>query len=168
MLLLTSAVSILLKSFAIVLHFKLIRYCRLTQFWIHLQITWLKNGFHLQSSSSRMAILYDGEYCVLRFRRVMQEDSGNYTVLAENAIGQQSTSATLTVDPSFHRAPDRRSVQDCFAMLKFSHNKLIYFQFFSTEPSGTISSTSPISVTSFDTSSRLGIKSRRFEPTIYH
>jgi Immunoglobulin I-set domain len=38
----------------------------------------------------------------------MQEDSGNYTIVAENSAGKQSCSATLAVDSSFRRNQGKR------------------------------------------------------------
>ncbi|OQV25891.1 Titin [Hypsibius exemplaris] len=75
------------------------------------RITWLKNGSRLQSPTSRLQLLYDGEWIVLRIRMALQEDSGNYTILAENGAGQQSCSATLTVDTSFRQRHGKSSSQ---------------------------------------------------------
>ena len=68
-----------------------------------------------------MALLYDGEFIVMRIRMAMQEDSGHYTILAENTAGQQSCSATLTVDSSFRTHHGKRYFFLYFTVL-FMHS----------------------------------------------
>ncbi|XP_055350635.1 titin-like [Paramacrobiotus metropolitanus] len=75
------------------------------------RITWLKNGTRLQSPSARLQLLYDGEFVIMRIRMAMQEDTGHYTIVAENTAGQQTCSASLTVDPSFRRQQGKSSSQ---------------------------------------------------------
>ena len=63
------------------------------------KVTWFHNGVRLRPST-RAATSHSNSNAVLRLRAVQPEDSGHYTMLAENAAGCIVSSAFLAVEPA--------------------------------------------------------------------
>ncbi|XP_055338080.1 LOW QUALITY PROTEIN: titin-like [Paramacrobiotus metropolitanus] len=61
-------------------------------------VSWLKNGQRLPAYSARHVYHQDGDYVGLTVRMALKEDAGNYTAIAENPVGQDACSATVTID----------------------------------------------------------------------
>ena len=52
------------------------------------QISWLKNGRPLSPGSQRIQANYKGSLAMLKISNVAPEDSGEYTVFADNSYGK--------------------------------------------------------------------------------
>ncbi|XP_024080936.1 titin isoform X2 [Cimex lectularius] len=63
------------------------------------RLTWFKNGKRLASSQKHQTT-YSNQQASLRINQVSAQDSGHYTLLAENPQGCVVTSAYLAVEPS--------------------------------------------------------------------
>ncbi|KAL3105626.1 hypothetical protein niasHT_021729 [Heterodera trifolii] len=63
-----------------------------------LRIFWLRDGQPLPHAS-RLRTFHDFGYCSLDILSVYSEDSGTYTCVAENALGQAETSTNFSCEP---------------------------------------------------------------------
>ncbi|CAJ0586229.1 unnamed protein product, partial [Mesorhabditis spiculigera] len=70
------------------------------------KIAWYKNGQALVISGPRMQVTYKNSLAVLKVSMVVPEDSGEYTILAENRYGKVDSSARIEVYPL--NVPDER------------------------------------------------------------
>lgn len=52
------------------------------------QISWLKNGRPFSPTSQRIQINYKGSLAILKISNVTPEDSGEYTIIADNNYGK--------------------------------------------------------------------------------
>ena len=63
------------------------------------KVTWFHNGVRVRPGP-RAAASHSNSSAVLRLRSVQPDDSGHYTMLAENAAGCIVSSAFLAVEPT--------------------------------------------------------------------
>ncbi|EYC08130.1 hypothetical protein Y032_0067g131 [Ancylostoma ceylanicum] len=63
------------------------------------RIYWLFNGAPIRMSGSRIQMTYRGSLAVLKLSMVTPDDSGEYTVVAENAFGKVESAARIEVYP---------------------------------------------------------------------
>lgn len=64
------------------------------------RLTWFKNGSRISSTDNKFETTYSNNQAVLRVRSSTAEDSGHYTLLAENNQGCVVSSAVLVIEPA--------------------------------------------------------------------